>query len=81
MNTVDMSVEAALALVVGSDTTRTTLANAIYYLVYYPEVFTRLRDELDATAGQGASYDEAIDSNHLAELKYLQAVINETLRL
>jgi cytochrome P450 len=81
MSAADLSVEATLAVVAGSDTTGTALANTIYYLICYPEVFARLRAELDVAAGQGAGYDELIDSERLAELKYLQAVINETLRL
>jgi cytochrome P450 len=78
----DMGLEALLAMGAGSDTTSTALANIIYYLISYPVVFARLRAELDAVAGEeGASYDAPLDSDHLAELKYLQAVINETLRL
>jgi cytochrome P450 len=82
MNPMDMGLDALLAMGAGSDTTSTALSNAIYYLISYPAVFTRLRAELDAVAGEeGASYDAPLDSDHLAKLKYLQAVIDETLRL
>jgi cytochrome P450 len=73
--------EAGLAILAGSDTTGTALANAMYYLITHPESMVRLRAELDAAAGEGAAYDVDIDADKLAELKYLQAVISETLRL
>jgi cytochrome P450 len=81
MSAADLSVEASLALVADSDTTRTTLENTTYYLIYHPEVFDRPRAELDAAAGQGAKYDELNNAEHLSEQKHLQAVINEPLRL
>jgi cytochrome P450 len=72
--------EAMLALVAGSDTTSTTLANAVFNLVSHPKVFAALRYEID---GIGLDGDEDVvpDPAQLAELKYLNAVINETLRL
>jgi hypothetical protein len=73
--------EAMLALIAGSDTTGTALANAMFYLMTHQECLARLRIELDAAAGEGAAYDVEIEIDKLAELKYLQAVINETLRL
>jgi cytochrome P450 len=44
-------------------------------------MFSRLRAELDAAAGEGAPYDMTIAADRLPQLKYLQAIINETLRL
>jgi cytochrome P450 len=72
--------EGMLALFAGSDTTATTLANAIFYLTTHPETANRLRAELDAAAGEGVGYDN-LEVDRLVDLKYLQAVINETLRL
>jgi cytochrome P450 len=73
--------EAGLAIIAGSDTTGTALANAMFYLMTHPECMARLRAELDEAAGAGAAYEVDIDADNLAELKYLQAIINETVRL
>jgi hypothetical protein len=58
-------------MLAGSDTTSTALANAVFYLNIHPECLVRLRAELE-TAGTDPD---------LGEMRYLQAVINETLRL
>jgi cytochrome P450 len=76
-----MSIEASLALVAGSDTTATTLSNAVFYLIRHPQVFARLRVEIDAACGGHGNYEEGIEPSILSELEYLQAVLNETLRL
>lgn len=78
----DMSEDALLAMSAGSDTTSGALSAAMYYIISSSAVFTRLRAELDAVAREeGASFDAPLNSDRLAQLKYLQAVINETLRL
>jgi cytochrome P450 len=76
-----LTTEASLAIIAGSDTTSAALANAIVYLLANPYHLTRLRAELDAAAGEGAVYDVDIEADKLAHLEYLQAIINETLRL
>jgi cytochrome P450 len=74
--------EGMLALFAGSDTTATAMSNIIFYLTMHPDVTTRLRAELDAATGEGVGDDADIDAaNRLVDLKYLQAVINEVLRL
>lgn len=82
----DMTMETAtrerlLVLFVGLDTTATALANVIFYLTPHPDTASRLRSELDVAEGEGISYDVDIQVDRLVELKYLQAIINETLRL
>nr|AVZ23851.1 cytochrome P450 [Thanatephorus cucumeris] len=64
-------------LVAARDTTATTLTFAVYILAENPAIMNRLRDEIIGRLGT---------SNHptpddLKEMKYLRAVINETLRL
>jgi hypothetical protein len=81
MSTTDMGFEAILAMGAGSDTTSTTLSNVIYYLITHPTVFARLRAELDAAVGGEGLIDTSLELDQLGELKYLQAVIDETLRL
>jgi cytochrome P450 len=67
-------------IVAGSDTTGMALANVIFYLLTHPMVMSRLRTELDEAA-DNTDFDVDIESTRLADLKYLQAVINETMRL
>lgn len=64
-------------LVAGRDTTASTLTFVIYMLAEHPEVLKRLREEVIEKIGPNRrpEYDD------LKEMKYLRAVINETLRL
>jgi cytochrome P450 len=73
--------EAFTAINGGSDTTAAAMTNFIFFMISHPSVFRRLRAELDAAAGSHAFYDQALDPDQIANLKYLQAVLNETLRL
>ncbi|TFB06368.1 Cytochrome P450 52A1 [Trichoderma ghanense] len=65
-------------LIAGRDTTAATLSWAVYELSRNPHVVRRLRAEILATVGPGnrpPSYE------HLKDMPYLRAVLNETLRL
>ncbi|KAG9310823.1 cytochrome P450 [Chiua virens] len=64
-------------LLAGRDTTASTLTSAIYLMAMHPEVFCRLREEILERVGptRRPSYDD------IREMKYLRAVLNETLRL
>ncbi|KDQ55429.1 hypothetical protein JAAARDRAFT_37440 [Jaapia argillacea MUCL 33604] len=64
-------------LVAGRDTTAGTLTFVIYLLSQHPRVLFRLRQEILAVVG---SHTRPTHEN-LREMKYLRAVINETLRL
>ncbi|KAF8686502.1 cytochrome P450 [Rhizoctonia solani] len=64
-------------LVAARDTTATTLTFAVYILAENPAIMSRLRDEI--TGRLGTSNHPTPDD--LKEMKYLRAVINETLRL
>ncbi|CEJ58377.1 hypothetical protein PMG11_07034 [Penicillium brasilianum] len=73
-STTDLSLydEGRLAITAGSDTTATTIANVLYYLATHPVVYKRLQQEVD----------EADGTQDIAQpLPYLEAVVNETLRL
>ncbi|KAF9459406.1 CYP63 cytochrome P450 monooxygenase-like protein [Collybia nuda] len=61
----------------GRDTTAAALTFVIYFLSMYPEVNVRLRQEILEKVGptRRPDYDD------IREMKYLRAVINETLRL
>ncbi|KIJ64222.1 hypothetical protein HYDPIDRAFT_40451 [Hydnomerulius pinastri MD-312] len=64
-------------LLAGRDTTASTLTSAIYLLAMHPEALLRLREEILEKVGptRRPSYDD------IREMKYLRAVLNETLRL
>jgi len=64
-------------LIAGRDTTAATLTFVMYLLSTNPNSFARLREEVLSTVGPYAkpTFD------NIREMKYLRAVINETLRL
>ena len=67
-----------LFLIAGADTTSSALNSALYFLAKYPQYQHKLRDELntlDCTVAQ-QTYVSA-----LGKLPYMNAIINETLRL
>ncbi|KAJ7509609.1 cytochrome P450 monooxygenase pc-1 [Mycena galericulata] len=61
----------------GRDTTMHTLTVVIYFLTQYPAICTRLRAEIISQVGaeRRPTYDD------IKEMRYLRAVINETMRL
>lgn len=66
-------------LIAGSDTTATTINFVFVQLLQYPETLDRLQEELDTV-----SLDEngsAFRHQQLKDLPYLNAVINESMRL
>ncbi|KAH8107519.1 high nitrogen upregulated cytochrome P450 monooxygenase 2 [Phellopilus nigrolimitatus] len=69
----------ALAIVAGSDTTSSTLGGIFYYLLTHPDVYKRLQKEVDAVFPPGEG--DPFDATKLIEMPFLNAVINETLRL
>ncbi|KAK0461977.1 cytochrome P450 monooxygenase pc-bph [Desarmillaria tabescens] len=70
-------VEVLTMLVAGSDTTRNSIAAAIYYISRSPEIQAKLRAELDAhiPGNHSVSFED------VQQLPYLDACINETLRM
>jgi len=68
--------ELFLLLVGGHDTTAITLTWALWFLHRHPEALARVRAELDDVFGEGPVTQRAAE-----RLRYLPAVIEETLRL
>ncbi|TBU33844.1 cytochrome P450 monooxygenase pc-3 [Dichomitus squalens] len=64
-------------LIAGRDTTASTLTFAVYRLAEHPDILRRLREEILSVVGptRRPSYED------IRNMKYLRAVINETLRL
>lgn len=64
--------------IAGADTSSTTLTFALEFLLDNPETLERLTKEIDAAI---PSVNDPITSDNTRNLPYLNAVINETLRL
>ncbi|KAG5650363.1 hypothetical protein H0H81_012489 [Sphagnurus paluster] len=67
--------DASLIIIAGSDTVSPSLSSLFYYLISNPLAYARLQTEIDE------SKLSAEDVQGLSKLKYLNAVINETMRL
>lgn len=64
-------------LLAGRDTTACTLTWTMYHLSKNPKIVAKLREEIISTVG----LEEKPTYRHLKDMKYLQHVLNETLRL
>ncbi|KAF8354234.1 hypothetical protein PRIPAC_95857 [Pristionchus pacificus] len=64
-------------LLAGFDTTSNSLAYLTHFLSNHPDVQQKLIDEVDAFLAE----NETIEVDKLADLKYMDAVIKESLRL
>jgi len=73
--------EATLAIIAGSDTTGTTLSNIFYFLLSNPEIYAKLQSEVEKEFPKGSDILADSSGKILRNMKYLNAVINETLRL
>jgi cytochrome P450 len=65
-------------LCLGSDTTATQLAANFFYLTNNPQTLARLKDEIRQ---KFSSFDDIRLGQNLDSCCYLQAVVNETLRI
>lgn len=70
--------EVRLLIVAGSDTTSTTLINLLYRLSRDCSLAVKLRKELEENSIRN---DETFTVQKLSNLSYLNALINETLRM
>ncbi|CAL1710751.1 unnamed protein product [Somion occarium] len=70
--------EGATAISAGSDTTATMMVHTLFFLMQNPDMSKRLQSELDNVYSAGG---EAPDYTKHVELPYLNACINETMRL
>ncbi|KAI8949521.1 isotrichodermin C-15 hydroxylase [Xylaria longipes] len=72
-----LSSNAFILVLAGSETTATTLSGATYLLLTHPEVLEKLKHEVRSSF-QDASQ---ININTVGNLKYMLAILNESLRL
>ncbi|KAJ8502816.1 hypothetical protein ONZ45_g11411 [Pleurotus djamor] len=70
--------DGTVAIVAGADTVATVIMCLFYYLLSNPNVYERLRQEIDTTYPRG---EDALDTSKHASLTYLSACIHETLRI
>lgn len=68
---------ASVLIIAGSETTATTLSGATYYLTTHPDVLARAAAEVR----ESYSDNDAISLNHDVQTPFVEAVLNETLRL
>lgn len=70
--------EANVLMIAGSDTTSTTLAATVFYLVRNPEAMQTLQKEV---RGAFNAVEDIVTGSKLNELLYLKACVDEALRL
>jgi len=70
--------DGALAIIAGADTTARAMTSLLFFLLSNRPYYARLRAELDATFSDG---DNVLDTSKYESLTFLDACINETLRL
>ncbi|KAI8584443.1 hypothetical protein K450DRAFT_216439 [Umbelopsis ramanniana AG] len=80
LNNEDIVHENILFLIAGSETTSNTIGFAIIHLIEHPEALALLREELDSVYPRNGS-NVRFEHEDLKNLPYLNAVINETMRI
>ena len=77
MTRAEITHTSSFLIIGGSETTATLLSGMTYYLLMNPSKHKRVQDEVRRAFPQGT----ALTVSSTAQLKYLSAVIQETLRL
>ncbi|KAJ4396391.1 hypothetical protein N0V93_000610 [Gnomoniopsis smithogilvyi] len=72
---------ANLALTAGIDSNATIISSVINLVARHPSVATKIQEELDTAAQQGLLSGPVPTYDECAALPYLQATMNETMRL
>lgn len=64
--------DGGLAIIAGSDTTSITLSHLFYFLMSHPDIYARLRAEVDRHFPPG---EEVFDAKVLSDMELLNAVM------
>ncbi|KAI0314344.1 cytochrome P450 [Amylostereum chailletii] len=76
----ELSAEAFVLLLGGSDTMSATMTSITYFLALHPRSQKILQKELDNATGSGKE-DPVCSFTQIKNLPYLEAVVNETMRI
>lgn len=76
MSVEEIQANSYVIIIGGSETTATLLSGCVYFLVTHPAVYQKLKDEVRG----GFTTESDITFNSVSTLKYLLAVLNESLR-
>jgi len=68
-------------LFAGHDTTTNALVWPLYFLLEHPEILIKVKEEMNVNLTPGSSTPLGFTSEQIDSLKYLTAVIKESLRL
>ncbi|EKM55979.1 uncharacterized protein PHACADRAFT_174150 [Phanerochaete carnosa HHB-10118-sp] len=71
-------VDSTLAIIAGSDPTSAALSTIVYCLLTHPQAYARLQTEVDQFY---PPEEDSLDQKHHTSMPYLEAVINEAMRL
>jgi cytochrome P450 len=77
----DLVAEALLQILAGADTTATAIRATMLHIITHPAVYRTLQAEIDQAVQSGHTSSPVIQEAEAHELKYLQAVIREGLRI
>ncbi|TEA17818.1 Bifunctional cytochrome P450/NADPH--P450 reductase [Colletotrichum sidae] len=72
----DQVIDEIVSMPIGSSTAPCLVSTAIYLMLKNPRVVTAAREELDGVVGDGE-----LAYGHLSQLKYVEGVVRESLRL
>ncbi|RKP06431.1 cytochrome P450 [Thamnocephalis sphaerospora] len=78
MTDAEIMPEMLVQIVAGTDTTSITLSWCVYLLSQHPEIYAKLREEIDAVLPER---EATVSYATVNKLPWLDAVLNETLRL
>lgn len=78
LSTPELWGEANVLMIAGSDTTSTTLAATLFYLVRSPETLAKLTKEVRSAF---STVEDIVSGSQLNELVFLKACLDEALRL
>ncbi|KAL5522615.1 hypothetical protein ACEPAG_8632 [Sanghuangporus baumii] len=81
MGVEELTAEALTQLIAGSDTTSNSSCAITYYLAANPRVQAKLQKELDEALGVDDAEDPVTTYAQIKSLPYLEAVINEAMRI
>lgn len=71
----------SLLLVPNNDTTSIFISNTIWHLSRHPDKWAKCREEVISVVGEGPGAEEGLTFAALRGMKYLNACLDETLRL